>query len=190
MSDGRIKDFLLRTAATAPVRALILALNWLVARVSLTWSRLRFVALVRNAHLSSACHWTTEIKEPENISIGAFVTIGPYGVLGAKSPISIGDYTRIARGVVIETGGLNFDVNPPFPHISKPIRIEEGVCILANAVILGGVTVGRYSIVGAGCVVNKDVPPFTVVTQARRIQVSRSPSVRRRLAGEGSAGPT
>ena len=43
------------------------------------------------------------------------------------------------------------------------IVLEEGAWIGANATITAGVTVGRYAIVAAGAVVNRDVPPYTVV---------------------------
>jgi acetyltransferase-like isoleucine patch superfamily enzyme len=158
----------------------VLAVSGLSGRLA---SQLRFFALVKDAKRTARCHWSTEIKYPGNLTVGDHVTIGPRGVLGARSPIRIGNHARIARGVVIETGGGDLDVPPPFPHASSPITIGEGVCIFANAVVLGGVTIGEYSIIGAGCVVNKDVPPFTVVAPARRQQVPRAPSVRKRLAG-------
>lgn len=50
-----------------------------------------------------------------------------------------------------------YDVYP------KPIHIGKGVWIGAEAVILGGVTVGDWAVVAAGAVVTKDVPPYTVV---------------------------
>jgi acetyltransferase-like isoleucine patch superfamily enzyme len=46
----------------------------------------------------------------------------------------------------------------------KPVCIKAGADIGTNAVILPGVTVGKGSIVGAGAVVVKDVPPFAIVT--------------------------
>jgi acetyltransferase-like isoleucine patch superfamily enzyme len=45
----------------------------------------------------------------------------------------------------------------------KDTVIEDGVFIGVNAVILPGVTVGRGALVGAGSVVSKDVPPFSIV---------------------------
>jgi acetyltransferase-like isoleucine patch superfamily enzyme len=44
-----------------------------------------------------------------------------------------------------------------------PVVLEEDVWVGANAMILKGVTVGRASIVGAGAVVTKDVPPNSIV---------------------------
>ncbi len=46
---------------------------------------------------------------------------------------------------------------------SKPIFIEDGVWLGFNSVILKGVRIGSWSIVGAMAVVTKDVPPFTIV---------------------------
>jgi len=47
--------------------------------------------------------------------------------------------------------------------IGKPIVVERNVWIAANATIIGGVTVGENSVVAAGSVVTKDVPPHTLV---------------------------
>ena len=46
---------------------------------------------------------------------------------------------------------------------SAPIKIGDKVWIGFNAIILKGVTIGEGAIVGAGAVVTKDVPPYTVV---------------------------
>jgi acetyltransferase-like isoleucine patch superfamily enzyme len=47
---------------------------------------------------------------------------------------------------------------------AKPIVIEENVWIAAGATIIGGVTVGKNSVVGAGAAVTKNVPPNAFVT--------------------------
>jgi acetyltransferase-like isoleucine patch superfamily enzyme len=47
--------------------------------------------------------------------------------------------------------------------IGKPIVIERNVWIAAGATIIGGVTVGENSVVAAGSVVTKNVPPNTLV---------------------------
>lgn len=46
--------------------------------------------------------------------------------------------------------------------ISKPIVIEDDVWICARAIILKGVRIGRGSIIAAGAVVTRDVPPYSV----------------------------
>ena len=63
----------------------------------------------------------------------------------------IGENVLIGQGVTI--GKRN----------GRMPTIEDDVEIHANAVVIGGITVGQGSIIGAGAVVLKDVPPFTTV---------------------------
>ena len=46
---------------------------------------------------------------------------------------------------------------------SRRVSIEDDVWIGGHSIVLPGVTVGRGSIVAAGAVITKDVPPFTIV---------------------------
>lgn len=41
---------------------------------------------------------------------------------------------------------------------SKPILIKEGAFIGAHSIVLKGVTIGKYSVIGAGSVITKDIP--------------------------------
>ena len=45
----------------------------------------------------------------------------------------------------------------------KPVKVETGADIGMNATILPGVTIGKHSIVAAGSVVTKSVPPYSIV---------------------------
>ncbi|KAJ4143654.1 hypothetical protein NW765_000802 [Fusarium oxysporum] len=47
--------------------------------------------------------------------------------------------------------------------MGKPITIEQDCWIGGGAIILPGRTIGKGSTVGAGSIVTKDVPPFTIV---------------------------
>ena len=42
-------------------------------------------------------------------------------------------------------------------------KVKKGASIGANSTIICGVTIGEYSMIGAGSVVTKDVPPFALV---------------------------
>ena len=55
------------------------------------------------------------------------------------------------------------DVNEKEDFYNQEVTIEEEVWIGANVTILKGVTVGRSSIVAAGSLVIKDVPPYSIV---------------------------
>jgi acetyltransferase-like isoleucine patch superfamily enzyme len=111
--------------------------------------------------------------------MGDHVLIGPYVTLGALGGIIIEDHARISQGAFIETATLSLGDPLPYPHIAQPIAIHRGAWIGANAMVLGGVTVGEQAIVAAGAVVTKDVPSHTVVAgvPARVVgQRQRNPS--------------
>lgn len=69
-----------------------------------------------------------------------------------------------------------------FVEWGKPIRIEDDCWIGANAVILPGVTVGRGSTVGAGAIVSRDVPAYSVTVGIPARVVKQLPSVEEELA--------
>jgi acetyltransferase-like isoleucine patch superfamily enzyme len=110
------------------------------------------------------CHWSAEVKYPERVTMGSGVIIGQKCTIGAAAPVVLGDHVHLSKGVYVETAGLDFSALLPYPHVSKPITIGEGVWIGAEAMILGGVTIGAGSIIGAGVIISKDVPPRTIVT--------------------------
>jgi len=120
--------------------------------------------------------WRAEVGYPDRITVGRGVRVGPDAVLGAFGGIDIGDNVRLSRGVRVETGGLDFTAPLPYPHKSKPIKIGNEVWVGTNALILGGVTVGRGAVIGAGSVVTKDIPDYTVVAgnPARVIRMGAS----------------
>src|SRR5690606_9978133 len=109
----------------------------------------------------------------ENVFIRAkfTVTIGDNTTLNRNSCILdnviIGKNVSIAPNVVIV--GSNHIFKDPEVLIklqgseSKGIVIEDDVWIAANVTILDGVSIGQGSIIAAGSVVNKDVPPYTLV---------------------------
>ena len=48
-------------------------------------------------------------------------------------------------------------------EIALPITVGDDVWIGANVTVLPGVTIGSNTVIGAGSVVTKDVPPYTIV---------------------------
>ena len=75
-----------------------------------------------------------------------------------RGKTTIGNYVRITGGVYILSHTARRS-----PHEGQETRIEDSVTIFVNAVVLPGVTVGKNSVVGAGAVVTKDVPPNVTV---------------------------
>jgi acetyltransferase-like isoleucine patch superfamily enzyme len=81
-------------------------------------------------------------------------------------PVVIGDHVIFAQNIV--ASGLNHgyeDISIPIDHqkvTTAPIRVEDECWIGANAVLTAGVTIGKHSVVAAGAVVTRDVPPYSV----------------------------
>ena len=98
------------------------------------------------------------------IHVGHRVFINQNCTLYDLAGISIGDDVMIGPNVSIITTG-----HPVAPSqrrawvVGKPIAIERNAWIAASATIVGGVTVGENSVVAAGSVVTRDVPPNTLV---------------------------
>jgi acetyltransferase-like isoleucine patch superfamily enzyme len=79
--------------------------------------------------------------------------------------ITIGHRVLIGPRVTLTTAGHPVEPGERFDFITRaPIVIEDDVWIGAAATITPGVTIGHGSVVGAGAVVARDVPPLTVVT--------------------------
>ena len=113
------------------------------------------------------------------ISIGSWCYVGEQSRLWSGKEIHIGDRVLIAHQVSI-MDNLTHPISSPerahhFREIvttghpreidlgDKPVHIEDDVWIGCNSVILHGVTIGHRSIVGAGSVVTRDVPPDVIV---------------------------
>jgi UDP-2-acetamido-3-amino-2,3-dideoxy-glucuronate N-acetyltransferase len=115
----------------------------------------------------------------DDTKIGAFVEIQKGAKVGRRCKIS--SHSFICEGVTIEDEvfiGHNVTfINDRFPRAATgegqlqtdddwecvPTLIKRGASIGSSATLLCGVVVGEGAIVGAGSVVTKDVPPYTVV---------------------------
>ena len=109
--------------------------------------------------------WGGYIKVGNNCSINSFCHISGNG------GVEIGNDVRIATQSVIVSANHNFDdLDIPITfqgETKEKIIIEDDCWIGASVKILAGVTVGKGSVIGAGSVVNKDIPPYSIASRLR-----------------------
>lgn len=104
----------------------------------------------------------------KNVRIGLNCAINHDVYILGRDEILIGNNVILsARCMLLDAGFdvdkyLNFDM-PEYEYRKSYIHIEDNVWIGAGAIVLPGVTIYRNSIVAAGAVVTKDVPPYVVV---------------------------
>ena len=115
----------------------------------------------------------------DETKVGAFVEVQKNAKIGRRCKIS--SHTFICEGVTIEDNvfighSVTF-INDAYPRATapggalqtekdwkvEPTLVKKGASIGSGSTILARVTVGENAIVGAGCVVTKDVPANTIV---------------------------
>ncbi len=103
-----------------------------------------------------------------NIQLGSNIFLGDVLINAGddKGKIVIDDYVNIGHRVLVLARNhdyCHFNRERWDITTEKPIHIKEGVWIGSGSIILGNVTIGKFSVVGAGSVVTKDVPDYTIV---------------------------
>lgn len=99
-----------------------------------------------------------------DMSVGRNVFVNQNCTFYDLGGLDIGDDVMIGPNVSLITSSHPLEPSQRRERIiAKPIVIERNVWIAAGATIIGGVTVGENSVVAAGAVVTKDVPPNTLV---------------------------
>jgi acetyltransferase-like isoleucine patch superfamily enzyme len=99
-----------------------------------------------------------------DVIIGSDTRIGLGNVI--IGPVTVGNSVMFAQNVVLS--GLNHSYEDVSLPISKQkettamIIVEDECWVGANAVITAGVTVGKHSVVAAGAVVTKSIPPYSI----------------------------
>ncbi len=101
-----------------------------------------------------------------DVSIGNNTFLNKNVLFDAMAPIKIGNHCNISFNTIFTNSLHDFEIDfngKRNTYAGKPIVVEDYVWIASNAIILNGVKIGKGAIVGAGSVVTKDVPEYTLV---------------------------
>ena len=119
----------------------------------------QFSVILAGAKIGKNCNINALTLIENDVIIGDNVTI--------KSGVQVWDGLRIADNVFV---GPNVTFTNDFTPRSKqqPVKflntnIENNASVGANATIIGGINIGKFSMIGAGSVVTKDVADYALV---------------------------
>lgn len=101
-------------------------------------------------------HW------PWKLTVGSDTWIGEGTWILNLEPVTIGSNVCVSQDVLLCTGSHD-SRSPTFEFDNAPISIDDGAWVAARATVLRGVRVGASAIVGASCLVFRDVPAGTTV---------------------------
>jgi len=119
----------------------------------------QFAVIYEGAQIGSDCNICAHTLVEADVLIGNDVTI--------KSGVYLWDGLTIEDNVFIGPNATFTNDKHPrskvYPEAFLRTLIKKGASIGANATILPGIEIGEYSVVGAGAVVTKSIPPYAVV---------------------------
>ncbi|MDX9848001.1 MAG: acyltransferase [Tenuifilaceae bacterium] len=118
----------------------------------------QFCVVLKDAKIGSNCNINCNVFIENDVIIGDNVTIKP-GVQ-IWDGLRVEDNVFIGPNVTFTNDLLPRSKNYPDKFLQTIIR--KGASIGANATIIAGIEIGEYSMIGAGSVITKNVPPFTL----------------------------
>jgi len=118
----------------------------------------QFCVVLKDAIIGRNCNLNYNVFIENDVIIGDNVTI--------KSGVQLWDGLRIADNVFISPNvAFTNDIAPrskQYPKTFLRTPVKEGASIGANSTIIGGITIGKYAMIGAGSVVTKNIPDFNL----------------------------
>ena len=163
LPPGRLKSFLVVSYET-------------VMRLLFSLPRYRFLNAIKSLFLTLNGAKIGErvvfypgawIAPGRNLAIGDDVDIALNVLIDTSGGVTIGDRTLIGYGVKIISSNHHIPPNKEnifgAGHSKREVLIGKDVWLGANVIVLPGRTIGDGAVVGAGSVVTKDVPAFTIV---------------------------
>lgn len=99
-------------------------------------------------------------------------------MLDARNGLTMGENVNLSSNVAIYTEQHNYrasDFSCDFPGRKKSVEVGDRAWLGSNVTVLPGVTIGEGAVCCAGCMVTKDVPPYTVVAGIPAKKVGERP---------------
>lgn len=117
-------------------------------------------------HVCSGARIGKGVSLGQNVFVGNRVMIGDHCKI--QNNVSVYDNVTLEDGVFCGPSMVFTNVHNPRAFIERKdeyrkTRVKKGATLGANCTIVCGTTIGEYAFVGAGAVVNKDVPDYALV---------------------------
>lgn len=110
--------------------------------------------------------WFKVVADEAKVEVGPYTFIGRGAEIDVRSAVSIGAHVLIAPGVFITDHSHLMEGTGHIDGqgcVAAEVVIGDGAWLGARCVVLPGVHVGRGAVVGAGAVVSRDVPDWSIV---------------------------
>ena len=102
-----------------------------------------------------------KIWAPWNLVCHSGACVADKAEIYNPTKVTLGEGVVVSQGAFLCAASHDY-TDPAFPIIEAPITVGKRAWIAARAIVLMGVNIGEGSVIGAGSVVTKDVPPRTV----------------------------
>lgn len=112
------------------------------------------------------CYEQKGLAKPQ-IRIGKHCYLGYHLSILAGADVTIDDWVLMASDILITTESHGMDPESEIAYMDQPltvapVHIKSGCWIGEKVVIMPGVTIGQKCIVGAGSIVTKDIPDYSI----------------------------
>lgn len=126
------------------------------------------------AHVCSGAQIGDHCSLGQNVFVGNKVSIG--NNVKIQNNVSVYDNVRIEDDVFCGPSMVFTNVYNPRSAVSRKdeyrdTHVKRGATLGANCTIVCGVTIGEYAFIGAGAVINRDVPPYALMVGVPARQV-------------------
>lgn len=130
--------------------------------------------ILLDKHVSIGSNVHIEAKKKGVIKIGSYTGINANAMIMSHEGVTIGSNVMIGPNVCIYDHDHVYktkDIMRYAGYNTAPVIVEDNVWIGAGVIILKGVTIGENSVIGAGTIVNKDIPANSIAYNSKKLEI-------------------